>query len=204
MTDALSAPVQPEPTGPTRRQRFAVFIGWRPDPSGRPSYIWLERWNAQIYAIFVGLGVPLVAWLHLSDLTRWKIAAFWFAIASPMYFYFEMREIIGQMQGRGSLDAKQVSEQQNTAQWLYWGAILALVLWLVFYAVHVARNPDFDGQFVWNAFWTTPLPYGWLEWMVLLQTWLIAKFGIQIIYNSSNEYLKATPRAERAERRIID
>lgn len=196
----------------TRFLKLKIGLGIVPEPSGRPSYIWLERKDALIVALVVAIGVPVLGYSNFSLFTKVIIAAIWFAIWAPFFFYFEARELIGQMHGRGSIDPEQVSEQQNTAQNPYWGVIAAIIVWLVVLAVHVALQTPANAS-VWElvsglavigyrGLWTTPIQYGYVEWALLLQTWMVTKYTNYVTYNVGNTLLKATPMAERTERRM--
>jgi hypothetical protein len=55
---------------------------------------------------------------------------------------------------------------------------------------------------VYSGFATTPLRYGIIEWWILLQMAWATRINNKTFYNIIGEFLKATPRAERAERRI--
>lgn len=213
-TAGAPAPSQQTPVIP-RFLPLKIALGLAPEPDGKPPYIWLERWDAFIVAAFVAVGVPLLGYSGLDHNTKWTIAAIWFALWSPFFFYFEGREVVGQMQGRGSIEPEQASRQQNTAQEPFWGAIIAVIVWLVVFAIHVtiAVYPTFDGSVarlvfvqvpaeMYYGLGTTNVRYGVIEWLILVHVWLVTKYTNYIIYNVINSFLKATPTGERIERRL--
>jgi hypothetical protein len=215
MADVQTAGAPPSVSSKPRFVRMKVALGMLPEPDGGPSYIWLERWDSFIVAAFVAVGVPLLAWLQLPIVWRLRVALAWAFVWLIFFFYFEGRELIGQMMGRGSIKPEQLSDQQNTAQDPFWGVTIAAVMWLVIYLVHVAliiaretQGLEFWPGFqtatvaVWNGFWTTPLPYGWIEWALLAQVWFGTRYANHIIYNVGNIFSKAAPMGERVERRV--
>lgn len=202
------------PTGPTRIFKLKVLLGIAPDPEGHPPYIWLERWNAFIVATIVAVGVPLLAFLHLSTTTRLTVAWIWAMFWCPFFAYFEGRELIGQMMGRGSIKQEQLSEQQDTAQTPFWGVAIAFLIWILQYLVHVVMNVVgmVTGLEVVPAskvilseavsgLVTTWIPYGWIEWIILIQVWFVTKRMNYIFYNVGNTFSKSAPMGERIERR---
>ena len=127
-----------------RSVKLRIALGMLPEPSGRPPYIWLERWDAFIVGVCLAVGTPLLGLSGFAPLTKWIIAAIWFAVYAPFFSYFEGRELIGQMHGRGSIRAEQAAEQENTAQDPFYGIATAVGIWVVVWAVHVAlqKLPD--------------------------------------------------------------
>lgn len=197
-----------------RLSRLRIALGMLPQPDSRPPYIWLERWDAFIIGAIFMLGVPLLAFSGFSLSTKWIIAAFWFAVSTPFFVYFEGRELLGQMQGRGSIKPEQISEQQNTAQDPFYGIIGALFIWFVVLAVHVTINTypmhnDPLWRFVivhipvetYSGLWTSQVPYSRVEWLILLHGWIVTSRMNYIVYNLGNTLSKATPMGERIERR---
>jgi hypothetical protein len=213
-TSSPTAQPQQAPPQKPRAPRFSklrIAFGMLPEPKGRPSFIWLERWDAFIVGIIVALGVPLLGYSGFAPLTKWIIAAAWFAIWSPFFAYFEGRELIGQMMGRGAIKQEQLSEQQNTAQDPFYGVIAAFVIWLVVWVVHVTLQKwpnETTWQFVsgmlttmYDGLWTTPIHYSVVEWSILFQVSFVTKYINYIIYNTGNTFSKAAPMGERTERR---
>lgn len=203
-----------EPVSPPRLLKVRVALGLLPQPDGDPPFIWLERWDAFIIAIIVGFGVPLFAFADFSTTTRLTIAWVWAMFWVLFFTYFEGRELIGQMTGRGTIKPEQLSEQQKTAQTPFWGVAAALVAWLVVYVVHIALKliaaPPTDGTWseiesivsvLYNGLWSTWLPYGWIEWLTLAHVWWTTTKVNYIMYNVGNIFSKAAPMAERFERR---
>lgn len=218
MTDTINAP----PTAPAGQQekqpRFynlQVALGLLPDPSGKPSYIWVERWNARIIWCFIVIGVPLLGMSGFSPLTKWVIGALWFAIWSPFFVYFESRELIGQMLGRGSIRSDQLSEQQDSAQLPRYAIRYAVFLWAITYAIHVtvsvfpafAKSTPLDFVIVvvkqvYYSFWDSWITYHVVEWFILIHTWFVTKRFNKQTYDVGNILSKATPMGERIERRV--
>jgi|SRR3989344_7714051 len=162
---------------------------WRSSPDGQSRFIWAERWNAPIFALIVLVGVPLLGWSGIDVNTKWIIAAFWFGLF-PLYMLFEGRELTGQMEGRGSIDAPQARAQVRTGQLPYFGAVLAIVVWLV--ALAYFRD-DPNGS---------PIRYGVVEWTILAHTWFAILLSNRIFYGLVMELLKSAPRGERTEQRL--
>ncbi len=194
-----SVPVAPRPP---RLLKLRIALGMLPQPSGRPPFIWVERWNAFIVGIIFAFGVPILGYSGLSISTKWAVAAVWFALWSNFFMYFEGRELIGQMMGRGAIKQEQLSEQQNTSQDPFYGIIAAFVIWLLVLAVHVAQQPwsGFLGLMtaIRQGYGTTPIYYGVVEWFILLQGWFVTGYINYIMYNTGNTFSKAAPMGERS------
>jgi hypothetical protein len=192
--------------------RLRVALGMLPEPSGQPSFIWLERWDSFIIGACIGVGVPLLGLSGFDSLTKWIIAAIWFAFWPHFFWYFEGRELIGQMQGRGSIEPEQVSRQQNTSQDPFYGVVIAVFVWLIVLAVHATldRTPGATisqllsgiAVSVWRGLWVSPVHYGIVEWLILIHAWIVTKYANYMLYNIGNTLLKSTPMGERVERRI--
>jgi len=195
---------------PARFVRLKIALGMIPEPSGRPSFIWLERWNTVIVGFAVAIGVPLLS-LFVAYEDKKTILIWWLAIWLIFFFFFEGRELNGQMQGRGAIKQEQWSAQQrNAAQHPFWGFIFAIVAWFVVFAVHVAIKvyPAFDGSIVhlifsvipkqaWASLFDTPLYYGFVEWFIILQAWVGVNRVNYIMSDVGNTYSKAAPMGER-------
>src|SRR3989344_8669970 len=190
--------------------RLKIGLGMIPEPSGRPSFIWLERRNARIIWLFLVIGVPLLGMSGLGDLTKWIIGAVWFALWSPFFSYFEYRELIGQMLGRGSIRSDQLSEQQDTAQLPRYGVQWAVYIWVLVYAIHVTVSvyPDFAtnpihvflGKVavqIYYSWWDSWITYHWVEWFILLHARFVTRRVNEQTYDLGNILSKATPMAER-------
>lgn len=210
-TSAPTPAAEPQSTPAPRFYKIRVALGMLPEPSGRPPFIWVERWNAFIIGIAVALGVPLLGWSGIDYETKKIILIWWLAIWLIFFSYFEGRELIGQMIGRGAIKQEQLSEQQNTAQDPFYGTIFAVVIYVVVLAVHVARMPVADGsgvqyfgnivRNVWTGLWSTPMYYGFVEWFIIIHTWVCTSLVNYITYNTGNTFSKAAPMGERIERR---
>jgi len=162
---------------------------WRSREDERPRFIWAERWNAPAYALIILVCVPLLGWSGFDESIKWIIAALWFGLF-PFYMLFEGRELTGQMEGRGSIDAPQARAQIRTGQLPYFGAVLAIVVWLVA-LVYFKDDPS-----------GSPIRYGIVEWVILGHTWLAILLSNRIFYGLIMELLKSAPRGERTERRL--
>jgi len=202
-------------TGATRSRKLKIMLGIIPDPSGSPSFIWLERWNARIIWFFIVIGVPLLGMSGFEHLIKWIIAAAWFAFWTPFFMYFEVRELIGQMLGRGSIRSDQLSEQQDTAQLPRYGLQWAVYIWALVYAIHVtvavfpffATSPVqvFLGKLavqIYYSWWDSWITYHWVEWFIIFHAWLVTKRFNKQTYDVGNILSKATPMGERVERRV--
>ncbi len=193
MSDQIATSrAQPSETDSARPDKFARFrfaFGLEADPSGKPPYIWAERANAPIFALIVLIGLPLLGWSGLDDNTKWKIAACWFALF-PLYMLLEIREITGQMEGRGSISSPQARKQIRTAQLPHIGTILAIVVWGV--AKAYFRN-DAGGS---------PIHFGVVEWLLVVHSFAAIMMSNYAVYGLNMELLKSAPRGERIERRL--
>ncbi|HEY4488193.1 MAG TPA: hypothetical protein VJB97_01620 [Candidatus Paceibacterota bacterium] len=175
-----------------------------------PGFIWAERWNGPLFALIIMLGVPLLGWSGWSDQTKWIIAAIWFFLF-PLYMLLEGRELTGQMEGRGSIDAPQARAMIRTAQFPYYGATIAIFVWIVAVATHL---PSFASPAEWwqwpqsllnyvaGAAAAGPVNYGQVEWALLVHTWFAILLSNRIFYGLMMELLKSAPRGERVERRF--
>lgn len=217
MTDQAQASNTPAPSQPSRAavriQTLRIKMGLDPEPDGKPSYIWLERWDALIVAFFLAVGVPLLGASGFAPLTKWIVAAVWFAVWAPFFAYFEGRELVGQMMGRGAIKQEQLSEQQNSAQDPFYGVYVAVFVWVAVYAVHVtiAVYPQYNGSMLrlifqlipiqiylsWSSSW---ISFGTVEIFILAQGWLGTKYINYIMYNTGNTFSKSAPMGERTER----
>ena len=194
--------------------RLRVAFGMLPQPDGKPPYIWLERWDAFIVGVAVALGVPLLGLSGLSVETKKTILIWWLATWVVFFVYFEGRELIGQMMGRGAIKQEQLSEQQNTAQGPFYGVIGAFAIWALTFAIHVTIHvyPVYDGDILkllfvtipvemGRGYLTTPVYFGFIEWFILVQVWVSTSLVNYIMYNTGNTFSKAAPMGERTERR---
>lgn len=159
------------------------------EKDGRPRFIWAERWNAPLYALIVLAGVSLLGWSGFATNIKWIVAAVWFALF-PFYMLLEGRELTGQMEGRGSIDAPQARAQIRTGQLPYFGALMAIVVWVVA-AVYYRMEPQ-----------GSPIKYGVVEWAIIAHTWFAIFLSNRIFYGLIMELLKSAPRGERVERRL--
>lgn len=174
--------------------------------SGMPRLIWAERSNAHLYAACILLGVPLMA-VFMPETWKWLAATLWFGLTTPAYLFLEGREIRGQMTGRGSLDSIQATGQIRTGQLLFWGTIGAVIVWLVGLVIYMVLHwSDFvwwqKPALAWHSLFGTPIKYGLAEWAILAHTVYVGRVSTVTFDGIISEFLKATPRAERAERSI--
>lgn len=197
-------------------QRFRIALGMLPQPTGKPPFIWLERGNAIIVGALVALGVPLLALSQFGTTAKLLVLIAWLAVIPQFFAYFEGRELIGQMLGRGTIKPDQLTKQQGTAQGPFYGCVIAAFIWLVVYAVHVAINvvivlnadpgagviPIIAGQLL-RSFAESPVAFGIVEWFILAHTWVSTNRTNHIMYNVGNIFSKATPLKEQVERRIM-
>jgi hypothetical protein len=175
-----------------KRDKYAtlkIAFGLESDPLGHPPFIWAERANAPVYALIILLGVPLLGYSEWSDDTKWIVAAVWFALF-PLYMLLELREITGQMEGRGSINAPQARRQIRTAQLPHIGTILAIVVWALAKAYY--RNEPGG----------SPIRYGIVECAIIAHSFLAIMISNYTVYGLIMELLKSAPRGERVERRL--
>ena len=195
-----------------RKKEMRIAFGFDPEPDGRPSFIWLERWNAFIIATLITIGVPLLGASGFSDLTKWIIAAIWFAVWSNFFYHFEMRELIGQMTGRGAIKSEQLTEQQDSAQEPRYAARYAIFIWAIVYVAHViiqvyplhgtvpvwkfvVMTVPYQIYLSWSDSW---ISYGIVEWLIIAQAWYVTKKLInRDAYDVGNIFSKAAPMGER-------
>lgn len=183
---------QPTVPLPLPRDRFArikIAFGLQADPSGRPPFIWAERINAWVFAFLILVGVPLLGYSDWPTGIKLIIMGFWFGIF-PIYFLLEMREITGQMEGRGSIDSPQARRQIRTAQVPHIATILSIVVWVVSWAYFHDRPGG------------SPIRYGWIEWAIIVHAFLAILITNYSVYGLLMELLKSAPRGERVERKL--
>lgn len=189
--------------------RMRRALGMIQLPDEKPRYIWVERWNAFIIGTIIAVGLPLLGLSGFSFETKQWILIGWLTIWALFFMYFEGRELIGQMTGRGSIRPEQLSEQQDTSQGPFYGCVIALAIWIVVLAVHVTivLYPQFDGNIfrfvavqipvaIWHGLGTTPVYYGLVEWWILIHVWIGTGRINHIMYNVGNIFSKATPMKE--------
>lgn len=169
--------------------RIKIAFGLQADPSGRPPFIWAERVNAPLYALIIAVGIPLLGWSGFAVETKKWIALAW-CMAFPLYFLLELREITGQMEGRGSIDAPQARKQIRTAQLPHIGTILAIAIWIIAWAYWRSEPGG------------SPIRYGIIEWLLVVWNFLAVFISNYAVYGLNMELLKSAPRGERVERRL--
>ena len=167
----------------SRWERF-----WR-TPQGRPRFMWAERWNAPVYALIIIVFLPLLGASGYETTTKWIIAAVWFAVF-PLYMWLEGREIAGQMEGRGSIDAPQARTQVWTAQLPHIGVIVAVFIWVI----GLAWNRNEPGG--------SPIRYDVVEWAIIVHSVFAVGLSNHVFYSLVMELLKSAPRGERIEKRL--
>ena len=172
-----------------RFARWKISLGFQADPSGRPPFIWAERWNAWIYSCVILIGVPLLGYSGLPLGIKFIVVAAWTSLF-PIYTLLELREITGQMEGRGSIDAPQARRQIRTAQIPHIATLLAVVIWIVAWAYY--RNESGG----------SPVQYGIAEWWIIGHSIFAIMISNYAVYGLLMELLKSAPRGERVERRL--
>ncbi len=172
-----------------RLARWKIAFGIEADPSGRPPFIWAERANAWVFTFMIMFGVPLLGYLDLPLGVDLMVAMFWFFFF-PLYTLLELREITGQMEGRGSIDAPQARRQIKTAQLPHIGTLLAVVIWIVMWALF-RQEPGGN-----------PIKYGFVEWTLIVHAVFAITMSNYGVYGLLMELLKSAPRGERVERRL--
>ena len=195
-----------------RRKDLRILFGREPEPDGRPSFIWLERWDAFIVATFITIGVPLLGASGFAWSTKLFIGMLWFAAWSTFFYHFELRELIGQMTGRGAIKAEQLSQQQDSAQEPRYAVRYAIFIWLLAYVVHVVIKvfPIYgtlpEWKFItvtipvqiYHSWWDSWISYGIVEWLALVHAWFVTKKLInRDTYDVGNIFSKAAPMGER-------
>ena len=192
MTESSEVLSNSSPSGENKLDKYArlkIAFGLKADPHGRPAFIWAERWNAPILALLIAVGIPLLGWSGLTNETKWIIAFYWAAFFI-LYMLLEGREIMGQMEGRGTISAPQARTQVRTAQLPHIGTLLAVVAWVVAKAYYRGEPGG------------SPIVFGWVEWNLVA----FNAFGVFIANYVFNgllmELLKSAPRGERSEMRL--
>ncbi|MHB1087005.1 MAG: hypothetical protein ACYCZ0_04645 [Minisyncoccota bacterium] len=169
--------------------RIAVAFGLARDPYGRPPFIWAERWNAPILMILIAVGTPLLGWSRLSENEKLWTLVGWLVVFL-VYMLLEGREILGQMEGRGSISAPQARRQVRTAQLPHIGILLAIFAWAFAWAYY----KDVPGG--------SPIAYGKVEWTLLAITFFAQMISNYVFNGMVLELSKSAPRGERSEMRI--
>ena len=100
-----------------------------------------------------------------------------------LYWFIEVFEIITEIKKNGLLDIEERNAQKQTMQLLYWGAAVAIFIWGLLWA----RG---DGG----------PSYGWIEWLIIIHTLVLAKLSIEVIYPLIDNYLQSTSAQRRVER----
>ncbi len=181
-----------EPTVPRNPDKWAnwkIAVGLMRDPAGHPPFIWAERWNAPILMVLITFGIPLLSLSGFSTVTKLWIGFYWVAFLF-LYVLLEAREIMGQMEGRGSISAPQARRQVRTAQLPHIGTILAVVIWLVAWAYY--RNEPGG----------SPIRYGVVEWHLVGVNVFAILITNYFVNGLLMEMLKSAPRGERTEQRL--
>lgn len=176
---------------------------WNPDEWGKVA----QRYNSQVYALIIALGVPLMGWLVDDFYTKLVIASWWFALASLIYFWTEGREILDQIEEVGLIDQQQSDAQRRTMYALYFGVIAAIVIWVVVVAVYTGSHWPGTGWrdntlSIFRSAVNTPLHYGIIEWALLVHTILVARWTTHILYALISAFLQATAGQRRLERQV--
>jgi hypothetical protein len=173
------------PTKPTLWTRIKWANGLARHPKGRPPFIWMERANAWVYMLGIGIGVPALGYSDIDPITKMWLTIVWFGFVFQIYAFLEMREYIGQMQGRGSIDAPQASSQVTSAMLTLLGGVLALGAWIF-------------GAYT-NGSTSNPFRYGLVEWTLIGHTFGPLQVFNKMVNYTIMELLKATPRSERVQ-----
>ena len=169
--------------------RWKIAFGIDADPTGKPPFIWAERANAWIFTFVIMFGVPIMGYIDAPLGVDLMIAMFWFFLF-PLYTLLELREITGQMEGRGSIDAPQARRQIRTAQLPHIGTLLAVVIWVVAWAL---TRGEPGGN---------PIKYGAVEFVIIIHAVFAITMSNYAVYGLLMELLKSAPRGERVERRM--
>lgn len=164
--------------------RLLMANGLKKDPTGRPAFIWAERMNGPVFGVILACGIPFLALSDYSLEFKWEIATYWF-VAMNIYMMLELRELLGQMSGRGSLDTRQVSWQIMTGLMPPIGVLFALVCWLQ------------------SETWLrVEMTFGRVEWSILGYSSLIFIMSLAKVIRLAIDLSKSAPRGERSERRL--
>ena len=167
-----------------------------------------RKYDAHLYFIVVALGVPLMGWLLVDFFVKLVIACVWFAVVPALYFWLEGMEINTQIRKYGLLDQEESDRQRKTMYFLYFGAVVAFVVWVVAIAVYIAaRWPHSDwwtnAQHMFRAAFNTPVHYGVVEWGILAHTVLIAYLTIDVYFPLISNFLQATAGQKRVEKETV-
>lgn len=191
MTDTSGVPpVRQEPKdNPDKLANWKIAFGVRADPTGRPAFIWAERWNAPILMILIAFGIPLMGWSDLSLETKKLIKDIW-QNAFLVYMLLEGREILGQMEGRGTISAPQARRQVRTAQLPHIGTLIAVFVWLLSLA-YFRNEPG-----------GSPIAYGTVEWGLIWYNFFGVFISNYLFNGMILELSKSAPRGERSETRL--
>lgn len=214
------APEQPAPLPPPsvpsrwakRKKELRILFGREPEPDGRPSFIWLERWDAFIIATCITVGVPLLGASGFAWSTKLFVGMLWFATWSNFFYHFEIRELVGQMTGRGAIKSDQLTEQQDSAQEPRYAVRYAIFIWAIVYVAHVIIKvyPIYGTVSEWRfvtvmvpyqvyvSWWDSWISYGIVEWLIIVHAWYVTKKLINPdTYDVGNIFSKAAPMGER-------
>ena len=163
------------------------------------------RWDSPVYALLVGLGVPIEAYLTTNVYAKLGIFMAFFALAC-FYLIIELAEMIKPVLRDSVVREMNAKAQIDSTQLLkYWGAQGAVVVWALVVIGYIASQwPDTGwwGNLVfifWAIVWYTPVWYGPFEVIAIVHTYLMAKYSTDFLNLVLYVLLKAFPRAERIE-----
>jgi len=177
------------PVHPGRFGNLKIAFGIRSDPAGRPPFIWAERWNAPILMTLIAIGTPLMGWSEMSLDTKKLIKDIWQNMFL-VYLLLEGREILGQMEGRGTISAPQARRQVRTAQLPHIGTLIAVFIWIL--ALAYFRNEPGG----------SPIRYGTVEWGLIWFNFFGVFISNYLFNGMILELSKSAPRGERSEQRL--
>ncbi len=141
------------------RSRTRQFFSFRdPGTESHPLMRHLTYWDAQIYFVLVGIGLPLMTMLVPDLLYQMIIVMVFFAFMPSAYWDVEITEITTQIRLNGILDPLRTRHQRNTMWLPIFGVVLAGVVQIVSW-VDGGRNMPW-----------LHVRYGLLEWSVLVHT----------------------------------
>lgn len=147
---------------------------------GNDFYEHFGQHDAQLYAVIIGIGIPILGTLRywgVSILMKLAIAASVFLIVQVAYWVTEIGWIVAEIRLKNRLVAEDVVYQEQTMQAPYWGVAAAVVIWIASWIPGQTLTPYFG--------------YGPIEWIFVIENIAANRLVINIVYNLIAEYQNA-------------
>lgn len=147
-------------------------------------YYTVGRFDSEVYAVLVALGVPILGWAYPGDMLiyKWIGVSVWFGVTT-LYWMTQGMEILSQIRLYGLLDQEESDHQRTSMQFPFWGVAIAIAYWGI----------------AWAGNWRYAPSYGFAEWGVLAHTVVLSFQAIKVYWPLMTDYLQATAPQRRVE-----